>query len=94
MLRRKILSLFQQTIITPCAPVYNKMPKPCNGQCPACGTMNDPIPNYMIAGIDSKPNTLTSGDSIQLAVSTECIRCKHCSNAFYQDTVPKSEIHK
>lgn len=64
-------------IITACAPVYNRMPKPCNGQCPACGTMSE-------VQIKATPYPTTVPP---YKPAPHLVRCPHCSNAFYQDAL-------
>ena len=64
------------TVITPCAPVLNKMPKPCNGQCPACGEMHGPI----------QPVMVRNADNVDVPLEFTSLRdCTHCRNAFWQD---------
>lgn len=66
------------TVITPCAPVLNKMPKPCNGQCPACGEMHQPVLP------DSSRRIVTSFNE-ESDVWKILRECTHCRNAFWQE---------
>jgi hypothetical protein len=70
-----------QTKIEACAPVYYRMPKPCPGQCPACGLAHGEITAITPPVIEGMFASSINQETQQVRV----IRvCDHCSNAFGQ----------
>lgn len=64
---------YAQTTIQACAPVYYKMPKPCEGQCPACGLAHGEVTLQSLEPLADWDHF--SGGSIMFA-------CTHCRNIF------------
>lgn len=85
------VSASAQMIVTVCAPVFGKMPKPCVGQCPACGLSNGPVRlnDAVERGDIIKPDAMRGetaygpdGNPVTPSVLREC---SHCRNAFWQE---------
>ena len=85
------VSASAQMIVTVCAPVFYKMPKPCNSQCPACGLLLDPVrlADALERGDIIKPDPTRAetaygpdGKPVTPSVLREC---SHCRNAFWQE---------
>lgn len=51
------------TTIEACAPVFYEMPKPCNGQCPACGK----IQSVPLLNISAEPPVML----------VQCLHCSN-----------------
>jgi len=85
------LTASAQTIITACAPVFGKMPKPCFGQCPACGLangqvrLNDAVERGDIIKPDPTRGERAYGPDGQPVTPSVLRECSHCRNAFWQE---------
>jgi len=73
-----VSSLFAQTTITACAPVLHQMPKPCEGQCPACG-----LAHGFVQLSDVEQNQIISTHQWRSLM----FACTHCRNLFAR-TIP------
>lgn len=91
MIRRSLLSLpligaflarTQAQTITACAPVFGKMPKPCNGQCPGCGLLHAPVIAQEVTQIEFP---VIRYDNFALWPVKVLRDCSHCRAAFWQD---------
>lgn len=72
-----VSSLFAQTTITACAPVLYQMPKPCEGQCPACGLAHG-IADLAFLQSGSYRVRVTGGERGVKFI------CTHCRNLFFR----------
>lgn len=66
------LAAYAQTKIEACAPVYYKMPKPCEGQCPACG----------LAHGEATIDLIQNGEWELFGLHAISFACTHCRNIF------------
>ena len=75
-----VSALFGQTKIEACAPVWHQMPKPCEGQCPACGLAHGALTleDVNAAGVSAMLYPVADGGLVALG------SCKHCRNAFWR----------
>lgn len=73
-----VSSLFAQTTITACAPVLHQIPKPCEGQCPACG-----LAHGFVQLSDVEQNQIISTHHWRSLL----FACTYCRNLFAR-TIP------
>lgn len=67
-----------QTVITACAPVYVQMPKPCEGQCPACGLAH----GFVTLETLRSPGWDAFALRMDHPIEKMLFECSHCRNAF------------
>jgi len=70
-----------QTTISACAPVLYRMPKPCPGQCPACGLAHGEISTTAPPAVEGMFASSINVEAQQVRVIRTC---DYCSNAFGQ----------
>lgn len=73
------IAAYAQTKIEACAPVYYKMPKPCEGQCPACGLAHGKVSAELL---------MQPTDWERFGADSIIFGCTHCRNMFVRPVDP------